>query len=189
MLEVLPQQMSQRPPSNLVSLWLMESISIDILQISRTYDLFFFVKRHQCGRSDLETIMLSKNCADWIKLSEMLLGTVPEGFLFEPKHKGESISYWIHYIQHKSQCFLADIVISSKKKNKPIRTPKCNFLTRVIWNQTEEVCGEFVCLSRDQGALDEVIQTVSDDFPSLITIENTYSPPVSFYVPRWLIVL
>lgn len=33
--------------------------------------------------------MLSKNCADWIKISEMLLGRVPEGFRFEPKHKGE----------------------------------------------------------------------------------------------------
>ena len=44
----------------------------------------------QCGRSDLETLMLSTNCADWIKLSEMLLGHVPEGFRFEPKHKANS---------------------------------------------------------------------------------------------------
>mmetsp|Transcript_21315 Transcript_21315/g.27348 ORF Transcript_21315/g.27348 Transcript_21315/m.27348 type:complete len:268 (-) Transcript_21315:119-922(-) len=60
MLEVLPQQMNHRPPNNM------------------------------CGRSDLETMMLSKNCADWIKISEMLLGPVPEGFLFEPKHKANS---------------------------------------------------------------------------------------------------
>mmetsp|Transcript_14560 Transcript_14560/g.23842 ORF Transcript_14560/g.23842 Transcript_14560/m.23842 type:complete len:639 (-) Transcript_14560:134-2050(-) len=60
MLEVVPQQMNQRPPNNL------------------------------CGRSDLETIMLSKNCADWIKLSEMLLGKVPDDFQFEPKHKANS---------------------------------------------------------------------------------------------------
>jgi len=59
-LEVVPQQMNQRPPRNM------------------------------CGRSDLETIMLSNNCADWIKISEMLLGPVPEGFLFEPKHKANS---------------------------------------------------------------------------------------------------
>ncbi|KAL9189503.1 hypothetical protein ACHAXT_009178 [Thalassiosira profunda] len=59
-IEVLPQQMNQRPPTNM------------------------------CGRSDLETIMLSTNCADWIKLSEMLLGPVPEGFRFEPKHKANS---------------------------------------------------------------------------------------------------
>jgi len=57
LLEVVPQNMNQRPPN------------------------------HMCGRNDLETLMLSKNCADWIKISEMLLGPVPEGFEFEPKHR------------------------------------------------------------------------------------------------------
>jgi len=56
MLEVLPQQMNQRPPV-----------------------------KHMCGRSDLETLMLSSHCGDWIKISEMLLGRVPDGFRFEPK--------------------------------------------------------------------------------------------------------
>lgn len=56
MLEVLPQQMNQRPPV-----------------------------KHMCGRSDLETLMLSNHCGDWIKISEMLLGPVPDGFRFEPK--------------------------------------------------------------------------------------------------------
>jgi tRNA-dihydrouridine synthase 3 len=60
MLEVLPQQLNARPPNNM------------------------------CGRSDLETLMFSKNCADWIKISCMLLGPVPEGFQFEPKHKANS---------------------------------------------------------------------------------------------------
>jgi len=60
LLEVLPQNMNQRPPNNM------------------------------CGRNDLETLMLSKNCADWIKITEMLLGPVPEGFQFEPKHKANS---------------------------------------------------------------------------------------------------
>jgi len=59
-IEVLPQRMNQRTPKNV------------------------------CGRSDLETIMLSSNCADWIKLSEMLLGKAPEGFEFQPKHKANS---------------------------------------------------------------------------------------------------
>jgi len=62
MLDVLPQKMNHRPPKNL------------------------------CGRSDLETLMLSTNCADWIKISEMLLGKVPEDFAFEPKHKANSYS-------------------------------------------------------------------------------------------------
>jgi tRNA-dihydrouridine synthase 3 len=34
--------------------------------------------------------MLSKNCADWIKICEMLLGPVPDDFEFEPKHKANS---------------------------------------------------------------------------------------------------
>lgn len=59
MLEVLPQQMNQRPPPFMV------------------------------GRSDLETLFLSGHSSDWIKISEMLLGPVPDGFKFEPKHKAK----------------------------------------------------------------------------------------------------
>lgn len=42
------------------------------------------------GRDDLETLMASSNCSDWIKISEMLLGPVPDGFNFLPKHRANS---------------------------------------------------------------------------------------------------
>ena len=42
------------------------------------------------GRSDTETLLASANCKDWIKISEMFLGHVPEGFSFQPKHKSNS---------------------------------------------------------------------------------------------------
>lgn len=42
------------------------------------------------GRDDLETLMSSNSSTDWIQLSEMLLGPVPDGFKFLPKHKANS---------------------------------------------------------------------------------------------------
>lgn len=42
------------------------------------------------GRDDLETLMASPKCSDWLRLSEMLLGPVPDGYNFVPKHKANS---------------------------------------------------------------------------------------------------
>lgn len=42
------------------------------------------------GRDDLETLMASDSAADWIRISEMLLGKVPAGFSFAPKHKSNA---------------------------------------------------------------------------------------------------
>lgn len=60
LLEVLPQKMNQRPPV------------------------------HMMGRNDLETLFLSPQSSDWVKISEMLLGPVPDGFEFQSKHKANS---------------------------------------------------------------------------------------------------
>lgn len=41
-------------------------------------------------RSDLEALLSSPAPEDWVKISTMLLGPVPENFRFEPKHKSGS---------------------------------------------------------------------------------------------------
>eukprot|EP00892_Ulva_mutabilis_P000643 jgi/Ulvmu1/1057/UM105_0015.1 len=59
LLEVVPQQMTWRPPSYV-------------------------------GRNDLETLMASSSAQDWVRISEVLLGPVPNDFVFVPKHKSNA---------------------------------------------------------------------------------------------------
>jgi tRNA-dihydrouridine synthase 3 len=44
------------------------------------------------GRDDLETLMMSQYADDWVKISELLLGPVPEDFRFVPKHKSSGVA-------------------------------------------------------------------------------------------------
>jgi tRNA-dihydrouridine synthase 3 len=43
------------------------------------------------GRSELETLLGSRDARDWIRISEMFLGKTPEGWSFTPKHKSNSV--------------------------------------------------------------------------------------------------
>uniref|UniRef100_A0A3Q1I8P7 tRNA-dihydrouridine(47) synthase [NAD(P)(+)] n=1 Tax=Anabas testudineus TaxID=64144 RepID=A0A3Q1I8P7_ANATE len=42
------------------------------------------------GRNYLESLMISQNVGDWIRISEMVLGPVPKNFSFLPKHKANA---------------------------------------------------------------------------------------------------
>lgn len=44
------------------------------------------------GRNDMETLLGSDKVEDWIKVSEMLLGPVPDNYRFVPKHKASAYS-------------------------------------------------------------------------------------------------
>lgn len=49
------------------------------------------------GRNDLETLLSSNKVEDWLRISEMLLGKVPNNYAFTPKHGAKAyVVYDIH---------------------------------------------------------------------------------------------
>ena len=44
------------------------------------------------ARNDLEQLLGSSDAKSWIRISEMLIGPVPDGFKFTPKHKSATQS-------------------------------------------------------------------------------------------------
>ncbi len=47
---------------------------------------------HYFGRCDLETLLSSQSSADWVRISELLLGPTGDTFNFIPKHKSNAYS-------------------------------------------------------------------------------------------------
>jgi len=63
-------------------------IPIGLMEVQK-YDMNLKPPR-LVGRDDMETLLSSRFADDWVKLTEMLLGPVPDGYIFTPKHKANS---------------------------------------------------------------------------------------------------
>lgn len=41
------------------------------------------------GRDDMETLLGSQDPQDWVRVTEHFFGSVPEGFVYQPKHRSK----------------------------------------------------------------------------------------------------
>lgn len=90
-----PQKMHLRPPypaplSSYSSTSSTTPLSSSFYSSSSTLPYLTYARKRQDG--DLEYLLSSPHASDWLVLAQRLLGPLPDGFTFIPKHKSNSYS-------------------------------------------------------------------------------------------------
>ena len=106
------------------------------------------------GRDDLETLMASPEAEDWVKLSEIILGKVPPGFTFKPKHKANSYSIGGTSITSSTlseldATFLTD-ALAGTGFGKRLQTPEYSLLSKVMAEPDMPIVGSYEAYVSEQ---------------------------------------